>query len=158
VGDALGVEAEVDVDLRLGLLEQDLRRVRLLQRQVLQVQTLDLEDGGVVRLGHSAESGVRGRLDSRPRNARGAGKGGDYRSPRGPPAGPRRRQAAPSSGISPPRASSAIRSSQPPTCVSPMKICGTVRRPVISIIFMRSPGCMSTRTSSMLSTPLALRI
>ena len=37
-----------------------------------------------------------------------------------------------SSGIRPPRRSSAIRSSQPPTWVSPMKICGTVRRPVSS--------------------------
>jgi hypothetical protein len=39
---------------------------------------------------------------------------------------------SPSSGSRPPRWSSAMRSSQPPTWVSPMKICGTVRRPVSS--------------------------
>ena len=37
--------AEVDLDLRLPLLEQDRRRVRLLERQVLQVDALDLEHG-----------------------------------------------------------------------------------------------------------------
>ena len=44
--------------------------------------------------------------------------------------------------------SSAIRSSQPPTWVSPMKICGTVQRPVSLIIVARSPGRSSTRISS----------
>ena len=48
VGHRLGADAQVDVDLRLLLLEQDLRRVRLLQRQVLQVHALDLEDGVLV--------------------------------------------------------------------------------------------------------------
>ena len=50
-GDGLGRHAEVDVDLRLLLLEQDLRRVGLLQRQVLEVHALDIEHGGVV-FGH----------------------------------------------------------------------------------------------------------
>ena len=48
----LGAQAQVDVDLRLLLLEQDLRRVGLLQRQVLQVHALDLEHGVRVGVGH----------------------------------------------------------------------------------------------------------
>ena len=64
-----------------------------------------------------------------------------------------RQVAAFSSGSRPPRPSSATRSSQPPTWVSPMKICGTVRRPVISIIFWRSPGSRSTRISLSSVTP-----
>jgi hypothetical protein len=45
--DHLGAERQVDLDLRLPLLEQHLRRVRLFERQVLQVHALDLEQGGV---------------------------------------------------------------------------------------------------------------
>ena len=74
-------------------------------------------------------------------------------------AGQRRRCAGrvrprrPSSGSRPPRWSSATRSSQPPTWVSPMKICGTVRRPVSCIMCARCAGSRSTRISSMALTP-----
>ena len=53
--------------------------------------------------------------------------------------------------LSPPRRSSAIRSSQPPTWVSPMKICGTVRRPVSWIIVValgRAAGRRGSRRSA----------
>src|SRR6218665_1342018 len=65
--------------------------------------------------------------------------------------------AAPSSGINWPRPSSATRSSEAPTCVWPMKICGTVRRPVSAIICWRAAGSASMRSSSICSTPLAFR-
>jgi RNA polymerase sigma-70 factor (ECF subfamily) len=69
---------------------------------------------------------------------------------------PSRARQALSRGVRPPRWSSAMRSSQPPTWVSPMKICGTVRRPVIRIITSRCDGSWSMRTSSMCSTPRCL--
>ena len=134
--DVLGRQRQVDVDLRLLLLEQDLRRVGLLQRQVLQVQALDLEHG--VRVGFGHGEGFR----EMKRPAVGAGRrwvrAGWRLSPTAAAALPARlpwsglRPA--SNGIRPPRWSSAISSSQPPTWVSPMKICGTVRRPVSSIM------------------------
>ena len=46
------------------------------------------------------------------------------------------------SGSRPPRRSSATRSSQPPTWVSPMKICGTVQRRVSLIIASRCAGLL----------------
>ena len=49
-------DAEVDLDLRLHLLEQDLRRVGLLERQVLQVHALDLEHGIRIGVGHGGLS------------------------------------------------------------------------------------------------------
>ena len=118
LGDHLGAQPEVDLDLRLALLEQDLRRVRLLERQVLQVQPLDGEQRGVVGVvGHGElfegkEVWARAR-SAAPGGARQGCRGGDY-------------GAAASSGSRRPARSSAIRSSQPPTWVSPMKICGTV--------------------------------
>src|SRR6185437_5149198 len=48
----------------------------------------------------------------------------------------------------PPRASRSRRSSHPPTCVSPMKICGTVRRPLRDSISVRAAGMASTSISS----------
>ena len=66
VGHRLGAHAEVDLHLRLLLLEQDLRRVRLLQRQVLQVHALDLEHGGLVLVGHD---GVFRKWQAGPRGA-----------------------------------------------------------------------------------------
>ena len=44
--------------LGLGLVEQDLGRVRLLERQILQVHALDLKNGGVVLVGHGGLSKV----------------------------------------------------------------------------------------------------
>ena len=52
----LGRQRQVDVDLRLLLLEQDLRRVGLLQRQVLEVDALDLEHGVRIGFGHGGLS------------------------------------------------------------------------------------------------------
>ena len=72
IGSAPSVE--VDLDLRLALLEQDLRRVRLLERQILQVDALDLE--------HRGRAGCRrpcGTLGSRWGSPRRAAKGGDRR-------------------------------------------------------------------------------
>ncbi len=113
--------AEVDVDLRLPLLEQDLRRIRLLERQILQVDALDLEHGGLGVVGHGSSRQSKREPAGRRASAGAAATIGrapaDYRVPA-------------SSGTRPPRRSSATRSSQPPTWVSPMKICGTVRRPV----------------------------
>src|SRR5690606_33423150 len=53
--------------------------------------------------------------------------------------------------------SSADRSSKPPTWRSPMKICGTVRRPVFSIISSRRTGSRSIRIFSICSTPRCFR-
>jgi hypothetical protein len=47
-----GGHRQVDVDLRLLLFQQDLRRIRLLQRQILEVHALDLENGRGVLVGH----------------------------------------------------------------------------------------------------------
>ena len=61
--DRLRGQTQVDVDIRLALLEQGLRGVRLLQRQVLQVHALDVEHGGGGGVGHG-EAFVRGRQNS----------------------------------------------------------------------------------------------
>ena len=64
LGHDLGAEPEVDLDLRLALLEQDLRRVRLLERQVLQVDPLDRNRGALAvssAMGSSLEEGSGGR-------------------------------------------------------------------------------------------------
>ena len=45
VGHRLGIDAELDVDGGLLLLQQDGRRIGLFERQVLQVDALDLEHG-----------------------------------------------------------------------------------------------------------------
>src|SRR5690625_290483 len=50
--------------------------------------------------------------------------------------------------------SSASRSSKPPTCSPLMKICGTVRRPLRSIISALLPGSVSIAISS-ISTPFS---
>src|SRR5690606_26602714 len=52
VGDLLPGDVEPDLDRRLLGLEEDLRRVGDLQRQVLQVHALDREYGGLRLLGH----------------------------------------------------------------------------------------------------------
>jgi hypothetical protein len=52
-GHRLGRNAQVDVDLRLLLLSRIAGEMRLLQRQVLQIHALDVEDGiALLRLGH----------------------------------------------------------------------------------------------------------
>src|SRR5262249_23314080 len=57
-----------------------------------------------------------------------------------------------SSGSSLPASSSAYRSSQPPTWVAPMKICGTVVRPLArSVIFARSARSPDTSISTNLT-------
>ncbi len=56
------------------------------------------------------------------------------------------------SGSSPPRRSSSCSSSLPPTWVSPMKICGTLRRPLVrSIMRCRAAGSPLTSISSKLN-------
>src|SRR5262249_15141007 len=61
-----------------------------------------------------------------------------------------------SSASSRPAASSAYRSSQPPTCVAPTKICGTVVRPLArSIISMRRSG-LPVMSISVKETPFRL--
>src|SRR5690606_24885382 len=104
------------------LFEQDGRRIGLLQRGFLEVDALDLENGRV-GVGHGVSRGLEKK--SPPGMFPQAGTAADYVSR--PWQGP---QAPCSSGSSAPRASSACRSSQPPTWVSPMKICGTLVRPV----------------------------
>ena len=131
VGDRRGAQAEVDLDLRLALLEQDLRRVGLLERQILQVDALDLEHRGLVVVGHGG-LGLEGWARARAARANAAAIIAARAGESSRQASCRAVRRRPSSGSRPPRWSSATRSSQPPTWVSPMKICGTVRRPVSS--------------------------
>src|SRR3954470_15652845 len=58
-----------------------------------------------------------------------------------------------SKGSRPPSASRAYKSSHPPTCLSPMKICGTERRPLRAIISARASGRSSISIVSYV-TPL----
>ena len=131
LGDRLGADVEVDLDLRLLLLEQDLRRVRLLERQVLQVDALDLETGScwlssaMVSLGGMKgprpASGLRG---DEPAIAVGqAIRRGWRAAARAPPRAVERDQVVAAADVG-----------------SPMKICGTVRRPVSCIISARCAG------------------
>ena len=116
---------------------------------------------GVVGHAELSESKVRqrrcGRCERRGPAARPAGA--DYRVPA-------------SSGSRPPRRSSATRSSQPPTWVSPMKICGTVRRPVqlhhrlalaglqvdADLVDRSTPRCFSSALARMQYGQTAVRV
>src|SRR6185369_3860548 len=70
LGDRLGADAEVDLDLRLALLEEDLRRVRLLERKVLEIDALNVERRKRAGVGGHGSLGV----DARRRGERlGAG-------------------------------------------------------------------------------------
>src|SRR5690606_4550493 len=138
VGDGLAAHVELDLDLGTLLLEEDLRRMRHLEREILQVDTLDRENRILGLLGHF----------------------GSWLGAGCSPAGLRAWRASHgnqdcSSGASSPRRSSAWRSSQPPTWTSPMKICGTVVRPERWTISRRRSGSSSRSMIRGLETPRA---
>src|SRR5436305_10964649 len=115
------VRAGIDLHLELGLhlLEEDLRRMRDLEREVLHIDLLDLEGPGLCLLRL---------LRHRLRVAH---------------------EVAFKSGSRPPWRSRSYRSSQPPIWRAPIQICGTVRRPpLFCIISARRAGSRSTRTFS----------